>query len=330
MRFGFRCLMAATVLSIMGSGMVRADVLDPTMLPSNTKWFMHLDMDAILKSDAISGPVNNFIQEHHIGQHPGGHHGGILSNIHLPEDLHDITMFGASYEDNAGITLIRIAAQPQSIEQMLENRPGVQTISYGENKIFSFHGDVFETSPKPTELLIAHSLDALKQELDVLAGKNASLPADSGLLTDNTSGLFFYASGSGLNQLGEKHAARSPILSHIEDGWLACTQKGTDLTITGQLTALTEQSATEIQESLQGMAATTELSLEANSDGSQMQPASGNDLDVSITVNGREVQINCTATPNFWLKMLPGPPGPNRGHGPGSGPDGGHGPGPGN
>ncbi|HTV48322.1 MAG TPA: hypothetical protein VMG59_07755 [Phycisphaerae bacterium] len=334
MRVKFRWLLAAAALSMSGNGAAMADALNPSMLPSDTKWLLHLDMDAVVKSDAMSEPIHNFLQEHHMGQHTG-HHGGFLSGIHLPEDLHDITIFGTGYQGDTGVTLIEVAKPTEPIDQLTANRPGLQTIDYDGQKILSFHtprGDVYESSPKPTEILIAHSLDAIKQELDVLTGKSASLSSDSKLLTDNTSGLFFYAAGSGLYQLGVRHTAQSPILSHVDNGWLACSPKGSDLEITGELTALTEQSAVEIQESLLGIAATAELTSEANAGGSQTQPASGTDLNASITASGLNVQIDCVASPDFWLKMLPGPPGPppgqNRDHGPGPGPDQQPGPGP--
>jgi hypothetical protein len=320
MRLGVMSILAAAGLCVMSAG-IRADALDPATLPSNTKWLMHLDMDAIMKSDVLSGPMRDLLQEHHFGQHQG-HHSGFLAGIRIPDDLHDITIFGTGYDNNSSVTLVQIAAQQTPIDQTLQNRPGVQTISYDDQKIFSFHtshGDVYESFPKPTEILNAHSLDAIKQELDVLGTKIASLGADSNLMTDNTSGLFFYASGTGLDQLGRQHAARSPFLSQIDDGWLACTQKGSNLLITGQFTALSEKSAVLIQQSLQGMAATAELAQAAN-ENAPTQPSTGAILNVAITSSGRDVQINCEAPPDFWLNMIPkpsGPPGPPPGPGPG-------------
>ena len=113
-----------------------AGALPAKQIPADAKWVLHLDMDAVAKSalwpaiqekiDATPGAAAKLAEVE------------TFAGMNLPEDLHSISLYGLSFEDDDAVVLLQAKANQQQLLNALQFNPAYTNEKYAGHEILSW------------------------------------------------------------------------------------------------------------------------------------------------------------------------------------------------
>jgi hypothetical protein len=252
---------AAGVLLMLGvSAGARADAFDPKTVPADAKWVLHVDMDT------AKGTKLWDIFDDHL-QNNDGVQSGIdqlqqITGVRFPQDFHDVTLYGRSASEEAGVILCHVDADQDRIVAALQMNPDYSSSTYGNYEIHSwsdkgktrfgaFHGKSLA--------IIGRSEENIKAALDTLDAKAGGLPTDSPLVGGAGAGLVAYASGEDLAALTKGNRQRPPFLPLIDSTWVTIGEQGDHVLVTASVVGKTAAGAQQMRSILEGAKAMVTL-----------------------------------------------------------------------
>lgn len=253
--------LAAAVLGV--SALVapaHAEPLDPAQVPGDSKWVIHLDMDAVKKSATWKDVYDRMQQQPDFVPRVAELEN--IFNARFPDDLHGITLFGANFGDKTGVVLIHADVDRKQVEGLLAQNLKNTATPRGDYRLLSWddkgvrkHGVFFSDS----KFLIGEDQDSVTFALDTMAGKAESLKPDAALAAgakaeENQPGIMIYIAGEGLAKLREA-AARSPLLVQSKSAWITLAEDKDGLVLKLNLTADNADAAAKIQQAAEGLRA---------------------------------------------------------------------------
>ena len=172
----------AAVTALTTAGAAHADPFDPTRVPADAKYVIHIDVDAIRPTQLWKAADDKLAGNEAFGAKMGQFE--MASGMHFPNDLHDVTVYGAAAGDGAAVTVVHAKMSKDQLTAALQfaNNYGneifgkYEILTWNDNgdpKAAAFHDD--------STFVIAATADHVKAALDTMDAKAARAPADSPL-----------------------------------------------------------------------------------------------------------------------------------------------------
>ncbi|MGE5610511.1 MAG: hypothetical protein ACM359_14770 [Bacillota bacterium] len=252
-----RSLTVGMMALALASSLARAAALDPKQVPADAKWVLHVDFDA-LKESSIGKLILKELEKKDEFQQ------GILNielwaGVKLPQDLHDVTLYGKTFDNKTVVVLIRGTIEPAKITNLLQMVSQFNSTKHGERDVYSWQDkgkQLYGSLHGSTLIISGGSQENLDAALDLLDGKGEALKASSGLATGAAAGTLVYVAGDGLSELKQ---AKNPMVNQAETARLSLREQGDQLLLNAAVTAKTAQFAEQMRASLEGIKAMVTL-----------------------------------------------------------------------
>jgi hypothetical protein len=237
-----------------------ADPFDAKRVPADSKWLLHADVDAA-RGTKIWDMLNQKLTQdpsyaskvEEVAQFTG---------MHFPEDFHDVTLFGKSAADDAGVVVIHGKMDRDKTMATLQANPSYGTTSYANYQILNWDDKGiknFGAFHDGDLAIIGRSAAIVENSLDTLDGKGASLKADSALAVGAQAKVLLYGAARDLASLKKDNQPQSPVAQQIETVWVSLSEKENTALVQANVVALTPDAAAQMQATLDGVRAMVNL-----------------------------------------------------------------------
>jgi len=200
---------------ILIAGRISAAPLEVKQVAAGSKWVVHLDVDAVRASSVVQRAWKKGLEKHKDAE---AKLGVLKSMIGMDptKDVHGITAYGDGFRKPHGVVVISATMNPERLVGMAAALPGRETTKHGDHEIHSwkkssktaaaaFHGK--------EHLIIGHSVDAVRDALDVIDGKGDALTTDGPLGGNIPPGTTFLLRADGIAEADLK--CRTPVVKLI-------------------------------------------------------------------------------------------------------------------
>jgi hypothetical protein len=259
----------------------RADTLNRRDVAANAQWVVHLDVDALWKTDVADQFIKPLLSKDRVQRELKNIHAAI--GVDPTKDLYGATLYGINFKPKQGVLLIRAGLKTEAFEAFLAKQPDYKTSDYHGHQLHSWtdkhHGHkgtviacVFNTAKssetRGVQLVIAHRMADMKQGLDVLEGRSPNLAdSKSPLVSELTDVIGKEKPVVVIGVRGLDKAAlpfKSPVVRQCDRAAVALGEHDGELTLHGQITAKSQASAADMQEVIEGLAALGRLAADKN------------------------------------------------------------------
>jgi hypothetical protein len=173
---------------------------DRQMAPAGAKWFIHFDIEAMLAS-RVGGTIATEINK-------GSSGAGIealanLTGVNITKDIRDITLYGMTYDDEAGVVVVRGKLDHGKLITLAKTNSSYKEIKSGNVVVHQWTDEPKAAKPGPTQYAAFPKEDVLvlsqdlKQVLALAEGKRDSKAA-AGPAIEFSKGAFVAAHFSDL------------------------------------------------------------------------------------------------------------------------------------
>lgn len=273
------------ILSLSTASTASAAPLNPSHVPADAKWVIHVDLEA-LTGTALAEQVRQNRPEmvKLVRQWFQNRYG-----IDPREDLIGVTMFSNSYESHTGTMILKAGYDLEKVAAELKNNRSIQTESWENQTIYIITKPRFDArgnrSNRPGEAapqqpgeqpqngadtshaksaiillddqtaVFASSADRAKAAVGLLQGDSPSLEGkEAKLLKGMTEGAVIYGAAVDLKDIAQ-HEGIFPILRQHEHIYLSLGEKEGEVFRTMTLAAQSEEVAEQMTKALEGAVA---------------------------------------------------------------------------
>lgn len=313
---------AAPLVMVLLAPSAPAAPLDPSHIPSDAKWVIHVDFKALGETKLVEKVRENRRQLLFAARTWLQNRYGIDPR----EDLDSLTAFGSSYQAHTGTLILKANFDQQKVQARLEQKPNAQKISLGEYTVYSFpvtHPHPYnreasnKASANETEraaqehartinillldgktMIVTAAPDRMRVAVDLVKGTaTAVAKKDMPLLSKLSEGTIFYGAADKLGEITE-HEGFFPILKQHEQIFTSVGVKNDQVFKELTLVAQTEDVAKNMKSFLEGM---TALGKVWAADSENLEKLVENK---EITCEGKTVQLKGHADSETVLKAL--------------------------
>jgi hypothetical protein len=242
---------ASALTSIAG-----ASVLEPKHLPGDTKWVIHVDMDAARDSKTYDTVASTLFGEQ--GPRNGIDFYEKVTDSKFPEDLNDVTLYGAAAGDEAGVVVIHAKINRSHVESLIKENQAYSSTPYhgydvltwedhGQTSYGAFHDD--------GTVVIAKKAANVQAALDALDEKGETLKATDPMVAGIKPKQFVYVGAKDLKDLHAPNAESNPMVQTVQVGWAALTEDDKGPILTAEMTAASADDARKLKQRLDGLTA---------------------------------------------------------------------------
>ncbi|QDV44550.1 hypothetical protein Enr13x_44160 [Stieleria neptunia] len=253
-------------LSTVGLSSSKAEGLDPSHVPADAQWLVHVDYESLSDSQVwqklrSEKPMLRKMAQGWMKQRYG---------IDPPKDLKSLTMFSRDYREYTGTVLIQANFDADKIEKLLSKAMNHRKTQWQDHTLHT----ITLSKQKPSDdgpsgdqemtivmvdsdtILLASSVPNGKEALKLLSGESPSLDGkESPLLTDKVEDAWMYGAAINLAEL-KKHPIAMPILAqHQQITWSFGKQSDGTLYEQADFVAKSEDVAGKMKTVLDGIVA---------------------------------------------------------------------------
>lgn len=265
-------LLLATGL-VLGASSSQAAPLQRSQVAAGAKWLLHLDVDALRKTQIGGAILNNIVAE-------SGKDLKEDANLDLPKILQNtssVMAYGTDYKSGAegkGVLLwqgskeieqIASAFLVQQAEATKAGEGNVKLVRDGKQPVYAFGDDMHVLVRPGGGLILGRSVDQIDLATKVIEGKASSLKEKPTFneYSPLPGGFFFLALADGFNKETEVPPQAS-VLKLTDGGRLALGEDGNKLRVQLTLKAQSKEVSEQIQQVVQGLIAIGTLSQSEN------------------------------------------------------------------
>jgi hypothetical protein len=242
------------LLTALTAAAAHADPLDPKHLPADTKWVIHVDADAARDTktyDTLSTKIF---------ANPAARDGidkiEQITNARFPDDVKDVTVYGAAAGDEAPVVVIHARVDRKQIEQLLKQNPAYGSTAFGDYDILTWQDNgktSFGAFHDNTTVIIARNAANVKTALDALDSKGETMKADAPMAAGLKPKQLVYVAARDLKDLHPAGEGPKPMLVPIQAVWAALTEDQDHPVVTARLTTEDAASAEKLKQSIDGL-----------------------------------------------------------------------------
>ncbi len=216
-------LVAILPLALLGHPIANAGSLDPSHVPADAQWVIHVDYESLSGSKMWQKLRNEKPMISKLAQNWMNKRYG----IDPPKDLKSLTMFSRDYREYTGTVIVQADYGADKIETRLGKAMNHRQTQWQDHTLHT----ITLSEQKPSDdgpsgdeemtivmvdqdtLLFASSVSNAKEALKLLAGETPSLEGkDSPLLTGKRDDAWMHGAAINLDQL-KKHPVAMPIIA---------------------------------------------------------------------------------------------------------------------
>jgi hypothetical protein len=250
---------------------ISADGLKQNLVPSNSRWVLHLDVEAFRKS-RIGAMIVEDKAESKVRQ--------VKEDSKLPLDfsfhkITSITAFGPKVgEQNDGVLLVQTTADVRGdLEKLIGlkelsggGEPPVSRITANGVEVYKIGEDLNAMQAGEKTWLVGKNKATLAAAREVAMGKAEGLKDPAFLNYPALANSFFFVAVADTGTAGDKLPAQAQILRKAEGGRVAIGEKEEKILINVALRSKEPQVLTEMQQIAQGLVAFAKLAQPDNKD----------------------------------------------------------------
>ena len=272
-----------------------AGPLQPATIPDNAKWIIHLDVEKLLTTQ-LGGYVGRTFVDRKLAKPVRDlEQWGIDFDW---RDIEGITVYGTDFTKHPDRNAVLLIKSPFNFAEAMEvvmdrvaahggdDRP-IEKLQTEPYAIYSAKGEVFGTPFGKEQFLLSKSKAELEKARSVLDGKGASLATSKRFpgLAAAEDGFLVAAVAEGF-QSSIKLPPQVSGLKNAESGQIKAGEKADKVFVNLSVHTRDAESATQIQQVLQGLLALATLSQEQNKDLALLvQGAKVGGAEKTVTVN---------------------------------------------
>jgi len=279
------------VVGVMGiSSAGQAAPFDPKTVSSDAKWVVHIDVDAMSKTDTWKLVQPKL--ENNAKYAKGKRDIERVGQLKLPDDLHDVTLFGPTVGEKEAVVIIRANVNPERLKTLVSLNETYSASTVGGHQLHSWDDKgktMFSGFAGDGRIVIGQSKDEVVAALDTIAGKLDPLKNAVLAPQQTNAGMLVYVAGDQLGEIGQQ-AARSPMIQKLKSAWITVTEdpiKG--LKVKSQIVADDEKTATNVKGTIDGLKAAVSFAGQDDPDALLVSEAV---LDLTATATGNNIDID--------------------------------------
>jgi hypothetical protein len=203
-----------------------ADSMNLSAIPEDARWVIHFDVDAATKTPLWELVRKRFIEPRRPQISAPLHTFEAITGLHLPQDLHDITLFGTTFDESTCCLLIHAPFDQEKTTNFLKRAQEFNTLEHNGHTLLTWRdkdrdqliyaafapGDIAILSTTPKMVGVA---------LDTLDGKSGSLKATSPIVPPTAPGMaksqpILWLSSMDLGELPQRQKVDSPFLAQMD------------------------------------------------------------------------------------------------------------------
>ena len=169
---------AALIMSFFAPAFVQADPFDAQHVPAEAKWVLHVDMDA------ARGTRTWDTLKRHL-ETDGNYQAKLeevqtLTGMQFPQDCHDVTLYGASAQEEAGVVLLHAKIDKEKTMTSLQGNSAYGSQAFGEYQVVSWDDKgkkMFGAFHDESTVIIGRSEENIENALNTIDGKARSTNA---------------------------------------------------------------------------------------------------------------------------------------------------------
>jgi hypothetical protein len=261
----FKTAIVASLSAVLPA-VAMADPFDSKQIPADSKWLLHVDVDAArgskiwdMLNDKLSQNPDYTAKVQEVEQ---------ISAMRFPEDVHDVTFFGNTSGDDAGVVIIHGKMDRDKTISSLQAIPSFASQSYGNYQVLNWDDNgkkIYGAFHDGDLTVIGRSAAVVENALDTVDGKVASLKPDSAMAGGAAAGkALVYAAARDLASLKKENQPQSPMVQQIDTAWISLSESENNAVLQANVLALTPETASQMKSTLQGVQAMVNLA--ANGD----------------------------------------------------------------
>ena len=283
----------ALPLIMLSSPFARAEPLDDKTVTADAKWVLHLDADAMVKTQTWK------LIEPKLQQNPEFVKG--VANLErifaakFPADLHGITLYGPSFDPKSAVVVVQASIDQERMKTLLSVNETYTTQTLGG---YTIHGwidkgkQLYGGFAEGNRLIIGQTPERIAAALDVIGGKSEALKGETLLGGEKNAGVIAYVAGTELAKLAEMKIARNPIVGKLQSAWISGAEDQTGLQLKAHVVADDATVAQNIAKSVDGLKAAlsfaeqddTDAALFATAADGLTAKADGNSVDATLSL----------------------------------------------
>lgn len=258
------------IISLLIAGDTQAEMLQRASIPANSKWVLHLDVDALRDSEIGAGLMTGIVLEQAQAIQK-------KVNLDVPtiiENTHSITVYGADYQSGSegkGILLwkgegemeqIANAFLIQQVEATKAGEGNVTSIQTKPFPLYNMDDDMFAAVVSGKGLILGRSEEQIRTAAKVFDGDVQSM-AQTESFTEFpplSGGFFLVAYAESFSESADM-PPQARVLKLADGGRIAMGEDNQNLIIQLILRARSEEVTQQIQQVIQGLLALATLGL---------------------------------------------------------------------
>jgi hypothetical protein len=242
---------------------LRAEPLDQRKIAADSKWLVHVDLDAIRDSQSAKHLVGAWLQTEPVRSHLVGVREAI--GLDLVNDLRDVTIYGHEFVPDRGVLVVHAPIDRSRLMAFLARQPnyaqrkddGREVLTWTERRGGQKH-TVFASMRGKDGMVFSRNAADLAAATALLDGESASLAeAESPLKGTVPNGSVLLVRASGLSEA--KLALKSPILRLSETVSLTAGEDGGTAFVDARLTAASAEHVPQFHDVATGLVALARL-----------------------------------------------------------------------
>jgi hypothetical protein len=295
-------LAAATIVTSMATA-ARAEPLDAREIPADAQWLVHIDITAA-KTGRLFQAVGDLwlkrpLAEFRLQQFQAA------TGMDPSRDLHRLTLYGRSYEEDAAVMIVRAKLDRQRLERFVSRRPDFRRGQHGQHQLLSWtekKGQRDEHAMTgcffgPEVLVFGRNPEEVKNALEVLAGRSPHLTASSALHAPVTpAGTVIEVRGVGLADV--KLPFESPLVRKSKYLIAAGGESNRETFAEARVTTESPEVARQLRAVLEGLVAMARLRFDADNEILTFLDA------VNVSMNENTVEVQCRWPSDQVAKLL--------------------------
>jgi hypothetical protein len=263
---------------------VKASSLQTSMIPEDTRWLFHFDI-----SKFFSTELGELLMAEKTGKLLNRVNRKITKayKMDLLKDIGGITIFGPGKDESKAVVAISGNFNKEYLLSLLGKTESHQKIQYGKHTIHRWHHAQCGTFANDHLLLIGRDESAIKNVLDVVAGKKKSLARGTmmSFIKEIPEDAFLKAVADNIASL-IKDDAKAVLLKKTGMALFMALEKSGNLKLKLKLTTDTPETAQNIEQMVRGLIALARLKQQEEVDAEMKLIES-----LKITLKGNIIQM---------------------------------------
>jgi hypothetical protein len=256
---------ALTAIVLLSAGFVSAGPMVPKDLRSDTKWFGHVDFEAVRSLKLLQ----DFKDKCPVYQKCQAKMQELAKKLEMNpmEDVLGATLYSNRYGGHVGVCLVYVKKldQQKMVSLLKEKHPDYKTSEYGSRTLYLWtvkhHGkktDLTGTFANDKLIVIGDIDEQVKAALDVLDGRIPGLAMDAPILKGIPTKALFASRGINVPEDYRK-TTKCPVMHNCKAATAVWTEKGGQITGRYEFATDSEETAKNFKAIVDGLKAMGEL-----------------------------------------------------------------------